>query len=156
MTRSIVLRFPATCFDCGRSLSAGTTARWFGKGRVSCCGGSTAPAAGASPVATAPDLLPSSTFKPTAQACDNTLAGAERRFLPPAVADAVLTGLQPAQLPELAAAAPNLLLLVRLTSGARLIVPAVHASHVIACLTESCMDRVRDVTRATVQEGGAA
>lgn len=39
MARSIVLRFDATCFDCGRSLSAGTTARWFGRGRVSCCGG---------------------------------------------------------------------------------------------------------------------
>jgi|SRR6188474_1362943 len=39
MARSIVLRFDSTCFDCGRSLSAGTTARWFGRGRVSCCGG---------------------------------------------------------------------------------------------------------------------
>jgi len=38
MARSIVLRFPAQCFDCGSSLPAGATARWFGKGRVSCCG----------------------------------------------------------------------------------------------------------------------
>lgn len=38
MARSIVLRFDAVCTDCGRSLSAGSSARWFGRGRVSCCG----------------------------------------------------------------------------------------------------------------------
>lgn len=38
MARSITLRYDTTCHDCGRTLPAGTVARWFGKGRVSCCG----------------------------------------------------------------------------------------------------------------------
>lgn len=33
----MILRYPGTCIDCGRSLSAGMQARWLGRGRVSCC-----------------------------------------------------------------------------------------------------------------------
>ena len=39
MARLISLRYGATCVDCGKDLAPGTKARWFGRGRVSCCGG---------------------------------------------------------------------------------------------------------------------
>lgn len=65
MARSIVLRFAAQCFDCGASLSAGSTARWFGKGRVSCCGTDAAAARAAGNSVPHPsNLAPGSTFGP--------------------------------------------------------------------------------------------
>lgn len=168
MARSIVLRFDATCFDCGRSLSAGTTARWFGKGRVSCCG---------TDGAAAPRPLPPSAFVPGSPGA----AAAAPRPLPPSAslasygevskplaerapgaleraaadcgvdAEALACGLTPPLLAKVAAALPAMLLLVRLSSGARFLVPAEHAAHVIRCVEESCVDRVRDVTRSPHQ-----
>jgi hypothetical protein len=38
MTRWITTRFDSTCYDCGSPIPKGTRVRWFGKGRVSCCG----------------------------------------------------------------------------------------------------------------------
>lgn len=38
MAKKIRLRYDAVCVDCGEALAAGTEARWFGRGRVSCCG----------------------------------------------------------------------------------------------------------------------
>lgn len=34
MARTITLRFPATCADCGAALEVGATARWYGRGKV--------------------------------------------------------------------------------------------------------------------------
>lgn len=141
MARSIVLRFEATCFDCGRSLPAGSTARWFGKGRVSCCGARADAATGAPPVA-----FPR-TPSPVAQPLPAPLPLAGESDID----RALLLGLNPSQLPIVAARTPSLLLLVRLQSGARFLVPAQHAEQVIRCVSESMIDRVRDVTRATSQ-----
>jgi hypothetical protein len=111
MARSIVLRFAAQCFDCGASLSAGSTARWFGKGRVSCCG------------------------NPTTKPVDQ-------------LTNALQQGMQPHHLPIVAEQSPTMLLCVRLVSGARFLVTAQHAVHVIRCIEESLQDKVRDVMRA--------
>lgn len=183
MARSIVLRFDATCFDCGSSLPAGSTARWFGRGRVSCCG------SGAPGPAAAPPLRPSvldyaNPADPTSIVHRAPLDGhqpipapaprasgpTDETSLPPGLRNgpsagfravgpnglspelerALLLGLSPAQLADVATAMPGLLLLVRLTSGARFMVPAGHARHVIDCIEESLRDRCRDVMRAAV------
>ena len=34
MARTITLKFPGTCRDCGSELARGTLARWYGRGRV--------------------------------------------------------------------------------------------------------------------------
>ena len=34
MAKTITLKFDGTCRDCGATLAAGTTARWYGRGRV--------------------------------------------------------------------------------------------------------------------------
>ena len=34
MARTITLKFPGTCADCGTKLAAGELARWYGRGRV--------------------------------------------------------------------------------------------------------------------------
>ena len=36
--RTITLKYPGTCRDCGTSLPAGTRARWYGRGVVYCNG----------------------------------------------------------------------------------------------------------------------
>lgn len=167
MTRLIVLRFDATCFDCGRSLSAGTTARWFGRGRVSCCGGQ--PPTTLPPVPTVPvsSTQPNTFRMPNPNRATNTLAfnGAPITPAVPSPApttrptnrvaqlaldtgipiDSLSAGMLPAQVDVLASKAPNTRLLVRLSSGARFIVPALHAQHVLRCVAESCVDRIRDV-----------
>ena len=215
MTRSIVLRYDATCHDCGSQLEAGTTARWFGRGRVSCCGGSqpgstpsnrerSSPVAPAAPVASAAQLETARTAArldaadpeireqarldalSTAQrradahgwcngfarqellratyvnaflkhlasmpieaaAIDNQQAAAAVASHDKALADALQQGLTPELLARVAASQPTLRLLVRLQSGARFIVPAEHAQHVVRCVEESCIDRVRDIMRA--------
>lgn len=38
MAQIIKLKYAATCADCGSELEAGSRARWFGRGNVSCCG----------------------------------------------------------------------------------------------------------------------
>lgn len=211
MTRSIVLRYPATCHDCGNQLEAGTTARWFGRGRVSCCGTpdattsrrAPAPVLGSDPkpvhngaanrveVQRAVDAAELDAADPVIQARArlDALSTAQRQadargycngfakqellrahyckaFLaavadlpfqqpePPAVEpaqtidDALQQGLTPELLARVAASQPTLRLLVRLQSGARFIVPAEHCAHVIRCVEESCIDRVRDIMRA--------
>ena len=35
MAKTIRLKYPGTCVDCGSRLTSGTRARWFGRGRVS-------------------------------------------------------------------------------------------------------------------------
>jgi hypothetical protein len=197
MARSIVLRFDATCFDCGAPLSAGTTARWFGRGRVSCCGadnrqpeprapradaieadGATADATVASLLAAAPLALPGLVDnivdeRPFSH-CKRILAILASRHngspahvdfalrltgehvpttaaAPQPAADALRelqTGLSPTSLAMLASREPSRRLCVRLQSGARFLVTAVHAAHVIRCVEESCVDRVRDVMGA--------
>lgn len=146
MSRSIVLRFDATCFDCGRPLSAGSTAKWFGKGRVSCCGAATPVAQPVTPVTappaqhqTIPPYLPSREL-----ASLSTDVGIPIENL--------ASGLTREQAATLAIKAPRQRLLVRLSSGARFIVPAEHALHVIRCVEESLVDRVRDV--ALLAESG--
>ena len=32
--RRIILKFPGTCADCGAALPVGSTARWYGRGRI--------------------------------------------------------------------------------------------------------------------------
>lgn len=59
--------------------------------------------------------------------------------------EALASGLSPKDVETLATKTPNQRLLVRLSSGARFIVPALHAAHVLRCISESCVDRVRDV-----------
>lgn len=161
MARSIVLRFDATCVDCGRSLPAGSTARWFGRGRVSCCGSpSNAPS---SRVAVAPaPVMPRSPFPssadvdraraarimPPSNPAPAPITPAQSAALPPELATALQVGMQAAHVAELARVAPSTRLLVRLQSGARFIVPAEHAAHVIRCVSESMVDRVRDVMGA--------
>lgn len=160
MARSIVLRFDATCFDCGRSLSAGTTARWFGRGRVSCCGGQTngqppaippsalppssAPVAGRWTIQPKPPV-PLSSMTPTASPSRPANRVAELALATGIPIDNLSAGMTPAHVSTLATKAPNVKLLVRLTSGARFIVPALHAHHVLACIAESCRDTTRDV-----------
>jgi len=34
MARTITLKFPGTCRDCGSALGIGALARWYGRGRV--------------------------------------------------------------------------------------------------------------------------
>jgi hypothetical protein len=34
MARTITLKFPGTCRDCGTRLAAGDPARWYGRGRI--------------------------------------------------------------------------------------------------------------------------
>ena len=34
MARTITLKFPGTCRDCGSALAIGALARWYGRGRV--------------------------------------------------------------------------------------------------------------------------
>lgn len=165
MARSIVLRFDATCFDCGRSLSAGTTARWFGKGRVSCCGNPQTKPGDYSPAAV-PSNPPRQTVPASPSSGSPAITDAERREsernvpvpASPAFGDdaldaelsmAVRCGLSPAQLNRLAQVAPGQRLCVRLSSGARFVVSAQHAVHLLACITESCRDKIRDVMGAS-------
>ena len=167
MARSIVLRFAAQCFDCGSSLPAGTTARWFGRGLVSCCPldadgkrrAQTATDSGARPLPPLPSSASPQVRKFVADASAELdraarapqplpVAQANADGLSAALQRALVEGLSPAQVAELATLTPILLLLVRLRSGARLIVPARDAVHVCACIAESCRDHVRDVTRA--------
>ena len=166
MARSIVLRFAAVCYDCGRSLSAGTTARWFGKGRVSCCGGQRPSNPGDySPAAMPidpprPQAVPAASSATPSQQVTNAPAGPNtEESLPPGLrfgtdsldaelAQAVRCGLNPTQLNRLAQVAPGQRLCVRLSSGARFVVTAQHAPHLLACITESCRDRIRDVMGA--------
>lgn len=155
MTRSIVLRFDATCIDCGRSLSAGSTARWFGKGRVSCCGTGAPDQTG--PFGARAPLQPVTTVTPTPTApaphvpLSPWIDAASLKPLDELARDtgipieSLASGLSPAHVETLARVRPHQRLLVRLTSGARFIVPAEHARHVIRCLEESLIDRVRDV-----------
>lgn len=171
MSRSIVLRFDAVCFDCGAALPAGSTARWFGRGRVSCCGAG-APGAGAAPApvstpAPAPrapralpprgvpvplsSLLPPSASDRARSFVDDTQAAitrAQAAALPPELARALQCGMQANHVAELARIAPSTRLCVRLDSGARFVVTAEHAAHVLACIVESCRDRIRDVMGA--------
>lgn len=195
MARSIVLRYDATCFDCGRPLAAGTTARWFGKGRVSCCGtpdsarsarqeldslreralAAAAPEADVSYLIDAcrrqiesrgylPDsdearalyrLANPRPAAPTPAPADPESAR-RARIESDAVrldvdAERLFCGLSVADVATLATKAPTMLLLARLSSGARLLVPAEHAAHVLRCIEESCVDRVCDVTRSPHQ-----
>jgi hypothetical protein len=160
MARSIVLRFDATCFDCGSLLSAGTTARWLGKGRVSCCPPDADNARRAATAATRPylppfdaprndrpELNPRSSAAPGARMQPNVpLSRVESLSVDTGVpVENLASGLSPEHVAILAAKTPNQRLLVRLQTGARLIVPALHAEHVLRCITESCIDRVRDV-----------
>lgn len=171
MTRSIVLRFDSKCVDCGHILSAGTTARWFGKGRVSCCGKG-APAAA---TADSPAPADSSVYVRCRRCgrygtCGLNLCAP----LPPAPArpafgastpppsfphwvaqiatdtgipaEAIAIGMQPAHVAILATKMPNRMLLVRLASGARFTAAAAQAGHIIRCVEESLVDKVRDVT----------
>jgi hypothetical protein len=140
MARSIVLRFAAQCFDCGASLSAGSTARWFGKGRVSCCGNPTTKPGDYSPAA-----MPSDPPRADQRSDSMVTDGAVGR--------ALQQGMQPHHLPIVAEQSPTMMLLVRLTSGARFLVTAEHSQHVIRCIEESLQDKVRDVMRAA---GGAS
>lgn len=159
MARSIVLRFPATCADCGRSLSAGTTARWFGRGRVSCCGSPQTQPGDYSPAAVPsnPKPLPRSAFvngsigEAAADAAQPKvpLSPLEQCALDTGIPiEALASGLSQAHVQALAASHPNMRLLVRLSSGARFIVPTLHAMHVLACISESCRDKIRDVSKA--------
>ena len=34
MPKTITLRYPATCADCGAELKAGDRAKWYGRGRI--------------------------------------------------------------------------------------------------------------------------
>ena len=34
MARTITLKFPGTCRDCGSTLARGALARWYGRGRI--------------------------------------------------------------------------------------------------------------------------
>ena len=34
MARTITLKFPGTCADCGTRLAVGELARWYGRGRI--------------------------------------------------------------------------------------------------------------------------
>ena len=34
MARTITLKFPGTCRDCGTKLAVGELARWYGRGRI--------------------------------------------------------------------------------------------------------------------------
>ena len=177
MSRSIILRFDATCFDCGASLSAGQTARWFGRGRVSCCGSdkgyptgdrthpqddaaaapfrpSTAGRAGFHSCAGLRNQLPG---KPCAICGNMEHAPAPGVPLGPTPSpEALASGLSKPQVLDLAASSPSMLLLVRLTSGARLLVPARDAVHVIGCIEESLQDKCRDVARSPLNQGGGA
>jgi hypothetical protein len=38
LMRVIELKYQGTCRDCGANLPAGTTAKWYGRGRVYCYG----------------------------------------------------------------------------------------------------------------------
>jgi hypothetical protein len=152
MARSIVLRFDATCFDCGRSLSAGSTARWFGKGRVSCCGDAFANRAAASsfvPASAVTTSVTSSKPLPMHNAIPACIPSPELEQLARDTGielGALASGLTADQVAILAQKTPNQRLIARLQSGARCIVPAVYAAHVIRCVEESCIDRVRDVS----------
>lgn len=55
-------------------------------------------------------------------------------------------GLSPVQVATLASKAPNTKLVCRLSSGARFVVHAQHAAHVLRCIDESCIDRIRDLS----------
>jgi hypothetical protein len=150
MARSIVLRFPTVCHDCGRSLPAGTTARWFGKGRVSCCGNPTTKPGDYSPAAV--PSSPLSSMPNRVHAVPGAAGNGAPRFgdgmLDAELARAVACGLNSAQLARLAEVCPGQTLVVRLRSGARFLVSAQHAQHVIACIEESMRDKVRDVMGA--------
>lgn len=176
MARSIVLRFDAQCFDCGRSLPAGTTARWFGRGRVSCCGAASPSGAGFPPVrpSSTPAPLPplpasaSPEVRRFVSDASAELAKSARDLLPPVppanphaplagslldklgaeLCTALECGLDSNTLARVAELVPEQRLCVRLNSGARFIVMARDASHLIRCVSESCIDRVRDVMRA--------
>lgn len=165
MARSIVLRFAATCFDCGSSLSAGSTARWFGRGRVSCCGnpstkpGDFSPAAvpsdppRARPAGSAPAPYPV-TYAAARMQPHVPLSPIEQLSVDTGIPlENLSAGLNPAQLAKLAGSHPHQRLCVRLQSGARFIVTAQHAAHVIRCLEESCIDRVRDVALLADKHG---
>ena len=197
MARTIVLRFDATCFDCGSPIPAGSAARWFGKGRVSCCGaGAPNPIAGRAsiddakrrgpfpapradanvpPLQVAPPGDSAAIFRAALdRARADAAAGvpvplsslvpqgapAQHVDVPPYVPSAELqqlanatgitiaalaSGLGASDVAILAERAPRQRLLVRLQSGARFIVPAEHCAHVVRCIEESCIDRVRDV-----------
>jgi hypothetical protein len=160
MARSIVLRFDAQCFDCGAPLAAGSTARWFGKGRVSCCGSANGAAAPSSTPAPArvpmpPRMAPSalSSARPVAQQPAHAplppwLPSAELSELSARTGvpvESLSSGMRPEHVAILASTAPRQRLLVRLSSGARLIVPAEHCAHVVRCIEESMIDRCRDV-----------
>lgn len=211
MARSIVLRFDAQCYDCGAALPAGSTARWFGKGRVSCCGSDAAPSSPArapgapSPVRqplpprmapsvpSSPAPLPAplplkrcacgarATVDSTPMAASGTWqchacagiaapapAAAPHKAIPPYLPSPELaelaratgidvaelaSGMRPAQVAILAERAPAQRLLVRLSSGARFIVPARDCAHVIRCVEESLVDRCRDVS--LLADGGS-
>lgn len=157
MARMIVLRFDATCFDCGSPIPAGATARWFGRGRVSCCGTDkgrptplrTHPAddAARAPSSALPPLEPSST-PPQHVDVPPYIPSAELQQLANATGitiAALASGLGASDVAILAARAPRQRLLVRLQSGARFIVPAEHCAHVVRCIEESLVDRCRDV-----------
>lgn len=178
MARMIVLRFAATCVDCGASLSAGSSARWFGRGRVSCCGGQGSPQASPTPplgsngpadplghlvppLGSRAPIAPSIPVAQPVPPVDGVPFGtAPHRAIPGYLPSgqlaqlardtgidvaALASGLSPEQVGILAAKTPNQRLIVRLSSGARCIVPALHAVHVARCIGESCIDRVRDI-----------
>lgn len=145
MARSIILRFETTCFDCGRSLSAGTTARWFGRGRVSC--GCTTKLA-AEVYRAAVDRVDNAPLQPDSIPAHKPWIDDAPPHPDAEIVRALVTGLNPAQVARIAQASPKTHLLVRLQSGARFIVPAEHALHLLSCVSESCRDKVRDVTRA--------
>jgi hypothetical protein len=82
-----------------------------------------------------PPYLPNAPLAPLAQLARDTGVPVEN----------LASGLSQTHVAILAAKTPNQRLLVRLASGARFIVPALHAAHVIRCVEESCVDKCRDV-----------
>lgn len=163
MARPIVLRFPAQCFDCGAQLAAGSVARWFGRGRVSCCGApmpsSSAPSSSPTtpPTRLAPTPpAPSSPTTPPAPSPASSFASDADAVVraagdSPRVRELIgkaAAGLTASELAELSSSGSAHKLVVRLKSGARLAVHAYDAHHVVRCIEESCLDRVRDVLSA--------
>lgn len=129
MARSIVLRFDATCFDCGAHIPAGTTARWFGKGRVSCCG--------------ADRPLERGDYSPAAVPSDPPKAKAPAPLAPPPPVPARSSVPTP-----LSERCTPTYLHVHLRSGASFLASPLDAQHVIACIKESCRDSITKVEPA--------
>lgn len=146
MTRSIVLRFPASCCDCGLPLSVGSSATWLGKGKVSCCSGAAAESDHGS--ASVRYYKPKAAAQPAKAPADNAFeAKPERIKLPPDIGHAISKGLplQPHQADELAKLCPDAGLIITLRSGARFMCQAQDAPHLCRCISESMVDNITAV-----------